>query len=171
MNKAIFLDRDGTINVDFKYTHKIEDLKFCDRAIEGLLGLQSLGFVLIIITNQSAIGRGFYTLEQAQKFNEEMLGKMREYGISIEKIYFCPHKPEDRCSCRKPAQDNIQKAQKEYNIDLKRSWFVGDRDSDILCGQKAGCKTARVRSDHPMKISADMVIDNLFDLYQAIKGG
>ena len=138
MNKAIFLDCDGTLNYDDGYTHKPSDLKIYDGVIEGLKELQDLGYLLIIITNQSGINRGFYDENQMNEFHETLLS---ELGVKIEKIYFCPHKPDENCDCRKPKPKLLQKALQEFHLTPEECYFAGDKDSDIQCGLNAGTKT------------------------------
>lgn len=130
-NKAIFLDRDGTINKDFGYTYKTENLQFLDGAIEGLKNLYKNGYKLIIITNQSGIGRNFYNIKEYTKFTEYMLKQLKEYGIIIEKVYYCPHVETDNCECRKPNLGLFYQAIQEYDIDLDTSYAIGDRTRDI----------------------------------------
>lgn len=138
MKRAIFLDRDGVINIDKGYVSKIEDFKFIDGVIKSLKKLQNAGFLLIIITNQSGIGRGYYSLEDFEKLTNWMLEELKKSGVFIEKVYFCPHSPDENCECRKPSSGMIKEALKEFNIDPKNSWMVGDKQSDILAAFGAG---------------------------------
>ncbi|MAG45307.1 MAG: D,D-heptose 1,7-bisphosphate phosphatase [Nanoarchaeota archaeon] len=151
MTKAILLDRDGTINVDEGYTHKIENLEFEQGAIKGLKTLQDLGYKLIIITSQSGIGRGKYTEEQYQTFMQEMYKRLGVEGIKIETDYFCPHHPEKAigkykkdCNCRKPKTGMLEQSVKDFNLEISRCWAIGDKMSDIEMGQRGGCRTVLV---------------------------
>jgi|SRR3989338_7134881 len=144
MNKAAFIDRDGTINVDKEYVYKIADWELIPGAIGALKKLQKEGYLLIIITSQSGIGRGYYSEKDFEKLTDYMLKQFSEEGISIKKIYFCPHAPEDNCICRKPKTFLIKKAQKELYIDLKKSYVIGDKTADIKTGKDSGCKTVLV---------------------------
>ncbi len=101
-NKAIFLDRDGVINEDTGYVYKIEDFKIIDGVFEALIDLKSVGYLLIIVTGQSGIGRSYYTEDDYQKLTDYMLNTLSTKGINISKVYYCPHAPEDNCNCRKP---------------------------------------------------------------------
>ena len=137
MNKAIFLDRDGTINVDYGYVHEIEKFEFIDGVIEGLKILSDLGYLLIVITNQSGIARGFFTEEQFQTLNNYMLNKLEENNISIAKVYYCKHVDKDNCDCRKPKLGLFYKAIEEFDIDIDNSYAIGDKERDLLiCKQE-----------------------------------
>ena len=119
-NKAIFLDRDGTIIEDKNYAYKIEDLELLPRVIDGLKLLQK-EFIFLIVTNQSGIGRGYYTLEDFHKFNNYLINKLKEYIIKIKKTYVCHHLKEDKCDCRKLKTKFIDIIVADYNIDIKNS--------------------------------------------------
>ncbi|NOX14597.1 MAG: D-glycero-beta-D-manno-heptose 1,7-bisphosphate 7-phosphatase [Epsilonproteobacteria bacterium] len=138
MNKAIFLDRDGIINIDKTYLYKIEDFEFCDGIFEALKKFQKLGYLLIIVTNQSGIGRGYYNEKNYERLTNWMLNEFEKNKIKIQKVYHCPHTPEDNCGCRKPKPYMIHLAIKEFEIEPKNSWMIGDKLSDIKAGLKAG---------------------------------
>lgn len=143
MTRIIFLDRDGTINKDDGYTHKIGDAQLLPNTIKGLQSLQTQGFKLIIVTNQSGIGRGFYTEEQMHKFNNHLLDELKRNNINIEAVLFCPHAPHDGCDCRKPKTKLIE----PYftpNLDKNNSYVIGDRSSDIELAKNAGLKSVLV---------------------------
>lgn len=147
--KAVFLDRDGTINKDTGYVHKKADLEFLPGAVEGLLNFQKKGFLLIIITNQSGIGRGYYSEKDYESFMQYMYLRLKEEGVEITADYHCPHLPEDQCFCRKPATGLVEKAVNDYGIDVQQSIFVGDRQIDIQTGQQMGMKAFLVSYDDP----------------------
>ncbi|MBC7081647.1 MAG: HAD family hydrolase [Thermoplasmatales archaeon] len=129
MSPALFIDRDGTINANEpEYPHKPEHLKIYEDAVELMREYQQKGYLLIIITNQSGIGRGYFTEQQMHHFNSLLRQELEKRGVRIDAIYFCPHKPEDNCNCRKPKTGLIEQALKDFNIDLKNSIVVGDRD-------------------------------------------
>lgn len=139
MNKALFLDRDGVINKEKNYLYKIEDFEFIDGVFETCKYFQSLGYLIIIITNQAGIAREKYTEEDFNILTKWMMKEFLKEGINISKVYYCPHHPDfsAECACRKPKPKMILDAQKEFNIDLKNSILVGDKNSDIEAGINA----------------------------------
>jgi D-glycero-D-manno-heptose 1,7-bisphosphate phosphatase len=145
------LDRDGTINEDAGYTHKIEDLEFIDASIMGLERMQKSGYLLIIVTNQAGIAKGKYSEKDYFIFKDEMHKRLKEHGIILTAEYFCPHHMEGKieeykidCSCRKPKPGMLEQAAKDFDLDLKKCWMIGDIPSDILAGKNAGCRTIQV---------------------------
>ena len=141
--KALFLDRDGVINIDKGYTHLVEDLSFVEGIFPLCQAAQQKGYLLIIITNQSGIARGMYTLDQMECFHLEMLNHFSQHDISITHIYFCPHHPSfsGKCLCRKPENLLFEKAISRFHITPGNSWMIGDSERDIIAGKKSGCKT------------------------------
>ena len=135
-NKIIFLDRDGTINVDYNYVHQKDKLTFTPNAAKGLKKLQDAGYKLVVISNQSGINRGIFTQEQCDEFNKYMLEKLEEAGVHIDKIYTCPHMAEENCECRKPKIKMYMDATEEFDGDLSRSFAIGDRDRDLCICQE-----------------------------------
>jgi len=129
--KALFLDRDGIINVDHGYVSKIENFKFTQDIFELLHLFIQKGYLLFIVTNQSGIGRGYYTLDDFTILTQWMLKELKQKDISIEKVAYCPHAPEAHCTCRKPQTGMIDEILETYDIDLKKSWLIGDKQSDI----------------------------------------
>jgi len=172
-NKAIFLDRDGVINVDKQYVSKIEDFEFKEGIFELLHYFQNLGYLLIVITNQSGIGRGYYTLEDFQNLTAWKLSRLEDEGIKIHEVYYCPHSPESNCSCRKPSPEMLLRAKEKYNIDMKKSWMIGDKRTDILAGKKAGVGwTVLITSAHRVieNCKADFLVNDVRKLKELIKG-
>lgn len=162
-NKAIFLDRDGTINVEKHYLYKIEDFEFLPRVIDALKILQSAGFLLIIITNQSGIARGYYTEEDFMKLNDRMIFKLREQGVSISDVYFCPHLPDAKieeyrkeCSCRKPKLGMYEKAILDHDIDLSLSYAIGDKIRDCSICQTTQCRGFLIGENEKPEVIADV---------------
>jgi len=140
MKKALFLDRDGVINKEKCYLYRIEDFEFISGVFETTKYFQNLGYLLIIITNQAGIARRKYTLEDYNKLTQWMLTKFEENSVKIDKVYFCPHHPDftGECECRKPKPGMLHQASQEFNIDLKNSILVGDKNTDIEAGKSAG---------------------------------
>ena len=144
-NPAIFLDRDGVINVDTGYVYLVDDFKFIDGVIDALLKLKQKGYLLVIVTNQSGIARGLFTEEQFMSLTEWMDWSLADRGVDLDGIYFCPHHPSEgsdqyrkSCTCRKPGPDMILDAVKHLDIDLARSYMVGDKPSDMKAAINAG---------------------------------
>ena len=143
---AVFLDRDGTLMRDVDYCGDPKDVEVFGGATEALRLLKSCGYRLFIITNQSGIGRGYFTDEQYRTVEREFL---RQLGDElIDATYYCPHGPDNICGCRKPETGLVVQAAHDYNLDLTRSFFVGDKDSDIQCGKEAGAKTILVHTGY-----------------------
>lgn len=145
--KAVFLDRDGTINVEKHYLHKISDFEFLPGVLEALRLLQDMGYLLIIVTNQSGIGRGYYTENDFNLLNEWMLEFLRKNDINIGKVYYCPHHPQAdvemyrvNCICRKPRLGLYEQAIEEFNIDLTRSYAIGDKFRDCAICLESDCR-------------------------------
>ena len=139
-NKALFLDRDGTLNIEKDYVYRIEDFEFIDGIIDLIKTYQEKGFLIFIITNQAGIARGNYTEHDYQVLTDWIINKLKTYGIKIAKVYHCPHHPDvtGECNCRKPKPGMILKAINEFNINPSESVLIGDKKSDILAGENAG---------------------------------
>lgn len=136
--KIIYLDRDGVINEDPGYIYKTEDFKFIDGVFEACRKFLSSGFEIIVITNQSGIGRGYYTQKDYETLTNHMLDQFSKNGIDILKVYSCPHVPDADCSCRKPKTGMIEQSLQDFSIDLQNSWLIGDKISDMECAENAG---------------------------------
>ena len=154
-NKAVFLDRDGTINIEKGYLHKIEDFVLLPGAAEAVSEMNRLGYKVIVITNQSGIARGFYTEDDMQTLHSHMKDVLASKNAAVDAIYFCPHHPEAQvsryrkdCGCRKPKAGLFIKAAEDFDIDFERSWAVGDRIRDILPAKQLGMKSALVLTGH-----------------------
>lgn len=140
--RAVFLDRDGTLMRDVNYCGDPAMVEIFDGVAEALAKLKGAGFKLIVITNQSGIGRGYFT-EQDYRAVEAKVGRQLPM---LDATYFCPHRPDEDCACRKPKPQLVLDAQREHGLDLTRSFFVGDNALDAECGRKAGLKTILVRT-------------------------
>ena len=142
LEKVVFLDRDGVINRDSpEYIKTWEEFEFLPGSLEALAMLDRNGFRVIVITNQSIIGRGMADLETLSRTHRQMVKAVAANGGRIYDIFFCPHRPEDGCDCRKPAPGLIFKARDIHDIDLSRTIMVGDSAKDIECARNAGCGT------------------------------
>jgi D-glycero-D-manno-heptose 1,7-bisphosphate phosphatase len=144
-SKALFLDRDGVINIDHGYVHKPEDFEFVQGIFDLVRVAKTKGYKVIVVTNQAGIGRSYYTEEQFQALTDWMCDQFKRNGGCIDAVYFCPFHPEHgvgnykrESECRKPAPGMLLQAQKEHDIDLEASIFVGDKPSDMAAGQAAG---------------------------------
>jgi len=147
MRKAIFLDRDGTLNYDSKkYVKSVDEFQLFAETPPALKLFSQADYLVIIITNQSGIGRDYFNEEELDKMHAKLREKVESEGGHIDAIYYCPHHPNKNCNCRKPEITNIQKAVKRFDIDTSSSYFIGDSAKDIEAGQKAGCKTVLVKT-------------------------
>jgi len=170
--KAIFLDRDGVINKEVSYLHKVEDFEFITGVFDSCLHFQSLGYILIIITNQSGISRKLYTEKDYCFLNDWMIKQFKNSGIEILDVLHCPHGPDSICTCRKPKPGMILKAKTIHNINLKDSWMIGDQERDIKAANAGGINnTILVRSGHKVDESsskAKFVLDSIQETTQVI---
>ena len=173
VSKALFLDRDGVVNEDVGYVYRPEDFRFTEGIFEFCLTAQDLGYLLIIVTNQAGIARGYYTEEDYHKLNEWMLVEFKKEGVRIEAVYFCPYHPIDgigayKCESydRKPNPGMIFKARDKFGIQLSKSILVGDKESDIEAGRRAGVgKLLLLKGKYPFTPSADIdVYDSIVDI-------
>lgn len=153
--KAIFIDKDGTLIPDIPYNVNPDAITLMDGAAEGLLRLQKEGFKLIVITNQSGVARGIFKEEELKGVEEKLKVLLADQGVFLDAFYYCPHHPDGiikeysfDCDCRKPNAGMILKAASEFNIDLSRSWMIGDFLKDVEAGIKAGCQTILIGSDN-----------------------
>ena len=148
---AVFLDRDGTINRDPGYLSDPDGFELFPRSGEGMRLLAESGFTLVVVSNQSGIGRGLIAPSQLDEIHERMKSELRGEGVELEGIYYCPHHPGERCSCRKPSPLLVLSAAEKLGLDLASSYFVGDQASDILTGKNAGLRTVLVTTGEGLK--------------------
>ncbi|WP_291969271.1 D-glycero-beta-D-manno-heptose 1,7-bisphosphate 7-phosphatase [Candidatus Symbiopectobacterium sp.] len=178
---AVFLDRDGTINVDHGYVHEIDQFEFIDGVIDAMSELKKKGFALVLVTNQSGIARGVFSEDDFMHLTEWMDWSLADRGVDLDGIYFCPHHAEQgqgeyrqECDCRKPKPGMFLSAQSFLNIDMAASYMVGDKEEDMQAAIAAGVGTkVLVRTGKPIteqgEALADIVIDSLADLPRVIK--
>ncbi|MDD8046906.1 MAG: HAD family hydrolase [Verrucomicrobiota bacterium] len=144
---AVFLDRDGTLIVDKGYLRDPAEIELLPGVVERLRRIQARGYLLVMVTNQSGIGRGYFTEEDLKAQHVRLGMLLAEAGVVLAAMEHCPHQPEDRCSCRKPKPGMLLRAAERHGIDLERSYMVGDKPSDVDAGAAAGCKTVLIADD------------------------
>jgi len=174
--RAIFLDRDGVINKDpggwtkYDYVTRWEDFHFLPGALEALKKLNRNGMKTILISNQAGVSKGYFSKEELNKVTGRMLGAINKKGGAIEKVYYCIHRNEDNCDCRKPKTGLLEMAKKDCGLELHSSYFIGDTETDVIAGRRAGCRTISVLSGKATKEEMkkwpekpDYVFNNLLD--------
>jgi D-glycero-D-manno-heptose 1,7-bisphosphate phosphatase len=151
--RVIFLDRDGVLNVDKHVTYRLSQLALIDGVVEGLSNLQALGFAFIIVTNQSAVGRGLFTEEDLHCFNKALCARLEDNGVHVLDLFFCPHDAvfgigeyKQKCACHKPAPGMFFTAADKYDLDLSQCYYVGDKRSDVVAAFNAGCRAILVET-------------------------
>lgn len=175
-NKAVFLDRDGVINVDHAYVHKPEDFEFIAGVFTACRSFQQRGYRLIIVTNQSGIARGYYSEQQFAELTTWMKEQFLQHDVRIDEVYYCPHHPtkgvgdyHQQCTCRKPEPGMLQRGIAAFNLDPEHCVMVGDKHGDIQAAQRCGIGTkVLVRSgqkfDQKAQSDADYTCDSLADV-------
>lgn len=145
--KAIFFDRDGTLNVDIHYLHRPEDFIWTEDAPKAIKYANDHGYLVIVVTNQSGVARGYYPESDIVRVHDYMNAELKKIGAHLDALYYCPHHPEGallqytkQCSCRKPAPGMVNRACEDFAIDKSQSYFVGDSEKDMLCAANAGVK-------------------------------
>ena len=172
MYRVVFLDRDGVINIEKNYLYKIEDFEWITGVKESVRAFNEAGYKVIVVTNHSGIGRGYYTQDDFDRLTVWMKEEFHKAGGEILALYHCPHAPHEACQCRKPLAGMIIQACQDYPIDLTQSWLIGDKESDIqaaLAGGVAG--TILVRSGHDVdekSTQAQWVVNGIFDTISLI---
>jgi D-glycero-D-manno-heptose 1,7-bisphosphate phosphatase len=169
---AVFLDRDGTLMRDVDYCGDPGNVHVFKGVSEALRRLKDGGYKLIVVTNQSGIGRGYFNEKQYRAVEREVA---RQIGSElIDATYYCPHRPSDKCSCRKPSPDMVVRAARDHGLDPAQSFFIGDKRSDMECGRNAGVKTILVRTGYGKDIDServDLVATNLIEAADLILAG
>lgn len=172
--RAVFIDRDGTLNEESGYLHRAEDCRFIPGAIDAVARLNAAGFLVVVVTNQSGIARGYYTEDDLERLHAYMATRLAAGGARIDGWYFCPHHPDflsadADCACRKPLPGMLQQAAHELEIDLASSWMVGDKLADVEAGRAAGCTPILVLTGYGAAEAAvvDPRVTVCSDLYAA----
>jgi histidinol-phosphate phosphatase family protein len=162
MQKVVFLDRDGVLNKNKDdYVKHISELEIFPFISESIKKLQSVGFKIIVITNQSAINRGLITEKHLNEIHEKIQSFLIQHNAKIDYFYYCPHTPTENCSCRKPKSGLLLKAIDDFSIDVNNSWFIGDRDSDIQAGQSVGCKTLKIQNNFNLEKAVNLILKSI----------
>lgn len=168
LRPAVFLDRDGVINEDIGYLHRIEQFRFTPGALQAARQLYDMGYALVVVTNQSGIARGFYTEADFQRLTEWMSEQFRAAGAPLTAVYHCPHPPAaddcERCDCRKPLPGMLLKAATEHQLDLGRSVMVGDKEDDVRAGRNAAVQLAVRIGPATTETEADALLESLAQL-------
>lgn len=163
--KAVFIDRDGTLVEEVNYLHRVEDLRFFPFTDESVRMLKELGFLVIMVTNQSGIGRGVYSENDMHSVNARI---QSDLSVELDAIFFCPHLPDAGCLCRKPSTGMLEAARARFQIDVASSWMIGDKPIDVEFGRRGGLRSILVRTgygrDAEIKgTAAEFVAENLLE--------
>jgi D-glycero-D-manno-heptose 1,7-bisphosphate phosphatase len=170
VNRAVFLDRDGTVIEERGYLSDPALVCLLPGAAQALRTLHAEGWKLFFISNQSGLGRGFFSPDQMNAVHHRCLEILTSEGVEITDSYLCVHSPEDGCPCRKPSPWLLEQASRDHDVDLKASWMIGDREGDILCGRNAGCCTIWLRNREFTVADglATAAADNWQEIYRSI---
>jgi D-glycero-D-manno-heptose 1,7-bisphosphate phosphatase len=171
--RAVVLDRDGTINVERHYLADPEAVELLDGAGEGLRRLRDLGLELVVVTNQSGLGRGYFTADTLSAIHTRLVERLAAEGVELGGIYVCPHLPTDGCRCRKPGTALLHRAARERGFDVVEAFVIGDKASDVEMGRLAGSTTLLVRTGYGAAAAAtagaDYVVDDLREAARVIE--
>jgi D,D-heptose 1,7-bisphosphate phosphatase len=170
---AVFVDRDDTLIADVGYCKDPDRIQLLPGVVEGLQKLNGAGIAIIVVTNQSGVGRGFFTEDDLAAVHARLRSELEAVGVSLRAIYYCPHLPEDDCSCRKPRPGLLLQAASEMDLNLKACFMIGDRELDLLAGRAAGTHTILVSSKELRELTdvehiADFVVKDLVEAASVI---
>jgi len=158
MNKAVFLDRDGVINVERGYTHRIEDFVILPDVVEQLQLFLEKGYHLIIVSNQSGVAKELYTQQDVETVHSFLMNELTKSNIRISEIYYCIHHPDvSNCICRKPDSLFVEKGVARFNIDPAQSYFIGDKERDVEAAEKAGVKGILIEANSSLKLISGII--------------
>jgi D-glycero-D-manno-heptose 1,7-bisphosphate phosphatase len=178
-SKAVFLDRDGTVNKEVNYLSKIQQLEILPNSAKAIKLLNENNFKVIVITNQSGVARGYFSKETLEEINDHLKGELAKDGAQIDAMYYCPHHPEEGCECRKPRPGMIERAKRKFDLDLSFSFIVGDTINDLETGHNIGCKTVLVLTGYGKRelneqenwsLQPDFIAQDLLDAVMWIIG-
>lgn len=184
---AVFLDRDGTINVEVGYLSRPEDFRLIDGSAGAIRRLNEAGFLVVVVSNQSGVARGYFGEDAVAKVNETMTRELEKLGARLDAIYYCPHFSDGvveqyrrECDCRKPRPGMVRQAQKDFDLDMRRSYVVGDHRGDILLAKNVGVRSILVVTGHGAEeleklrgegVQPDWVVNNLAEAVDRILSG
>ncbi|MBF0196139.1 MAG: HAD-IIIA family hydrolase [Planctomycetes bacterium] len=168
--KVVFLDRDGVINEDLGYLHDPEKFTLTPSCLEAMTLLAKSDYAVVVVTNQTGIGLGYFSHEDFFQVNRAMFRALKPSGISLEKIYYCPHSFSEPCTCRKPGVGMLQRAFNEMSLLKEGSYMVGDQESDVQAGKDFGVKTIRIHKDKSEETAADHSVSSILDAVKVILG-
>ena len=158
--KTVFVDRDGVINQERSdYVKSISELEIYPNVSKNIKLLKDAGFLVIVITNQSAVNRGIITHEMINQIHNSIQDHLKKYGTFLDGFYYCPHVPDENCNCRKPKPGLLQKAILELNVDLNSSWMIGDSDSDIEAADSVGCKAIKISDSFSLDNAVEKILN------------
>ena len=168
MPKALFLDRDGVVNVEKNYLYKIDDFELMEGILDVCRHYEAKGYLIIIVTNQSGISRGYYTQEDFNRLSEWMIEHFKSLGITISRIYHCPHHEsiDGQCDCRKPEPGMFLEAQRDFDLDMASSVMIGDNERDIQAAIRAGVATNILLSTQESESAANRIVTSLKELLE-----
>jgi len=157
-HRAVFLDRDGTINVEVNYLYRPADLVLIRGTAPAIARLNQAGYVVIVVTNQAGVARGYYSLAALHALHAHLREQLIGLGARIDAFFFCPHHPDftGPCDCRKPAPGMLRAAAQQCRLDLTRSWMIGDSAADLGAGNAAGCRTILVRTGYGLAVERNL---------------
>jgi histidinol-phosphate phosphatase family protein len=159
--KAVFLDRDGVINKErTDYVKTVNELVILDDIINPIKKLKDNGFLVVVISNQSAINRGLTSHQNVENIHSAIQMYLQKNGTQIDAFYYCPHRPDEHCECRKPKPGLLIKAINDLKIDVKSSWMIGDRDSDMEAAKLVGCKAIKITSNSRFNSAVQSILNS-----------
>lgn len=174
--KTVFLDRDGTINVEKNYLYRPEEFEFIPKVPEAIARLNNVGYQVIVVSNQAGVARGYYTEDDVIKLHQYVNGQLSKYKAHIDGFYYCPHHPDAgigkykmKCHCRKPETGLFEKACEDFDVDIEDSWMIGDNVGDIKAGNNFHLKTILVRTGYGNQLEKEgfhlfqYIADDLYD--------
>ena len=181
-SKAAFLDRDGTIIEERDFIRKPDQIQFIPGSVDAIKTLRNLGYKIVVISNQSGIGRGILTEQMVREVNQSFMRRLEDHGAPVDAIYFCTHHPDDKCNCRKPKPGMVDTAVEELGLEVKGALVIGDKLADVKLGKNIGAKTALVLTgygkeeaerlkDVDSSDQPDYVAENLLQAVSRLAGG